>query len=106
MWKFPGAFWRGIARLPICLRLFRAEQVDGWVRAARRAGRTFSRPAWARRRLTLTSSKWTRVAAPNSDSATPNSSGKLTASPKLISSVGPGRAGDGVQLAGVGLAVV
>ena len=46
------------------------------------------------------------MAAPNSDSATPNSSGKPTASPKLISPVGPGRAGDGVQLADVGLAVV
>jgi hypothetical protein len=29
VWQCPGAFWRGIARLPICLRLFRAEQVGG-----------------------------------------------------------------------------
>ena len=106
MWQFPGAFWRGIARLPICLRLFRAEQVGGVGPGGPQDGQTFSRPASARRRLTLTSSRWTRVAAPNSDSATPNSSGKLTASPKLISPVGPGRAGDGVQLADVGLAVV
>ena len=39
---------------------------------------TFSRPASARRRFTLTSSRCTMVAAPKRDSVTPNSSGKLT----------------------------
>jgi len=48
----------------------------------------FSSPISRRRRATLTSSRCTMVAAPNSDSATPNSSGKLTDSPKLTSTVG------------------
>ncbi len=44
----------------------------------RRNPSTFSSPASVRRRFTLTSSRCSMVAAPNSDSATPNSSGKLT----------------------------
>ena len=49
---------------------------------------TFSSPVSLRRRVTVTSSRCTSVAAPNSDSIAPNSSGKLTDSPKLTSSVG------------------
>ena len=48
----------------------------------------FSSPVSRRRLATLTSSRCTMVAAPNSDRATPNSSGKLTDSPKLTSTVG------------------
>src|SRR6266566_5285932 len=49
---------------------------------------TFSKPASARLRVTLTSSRCTIVAAPNSTSIPPNSSGKSTDSPKLTSSAG------------------
>ena len=49
---------------------------------------TFSSPVSLRRRVTLTSSRCIKVAAPNSVSIAPNSSGKLTDSPKLTSSVG------------------
>ena len=47
-----------------------------------------SNPVSTRRLTTLTSSKCTRVAIPNKDRATPSSSGKLTDSPKLTSTVG------------------
>ena len=49
---------------------------------------TFKRPTSCRRRDTLTTSKWSRVAAPNTAKMAPNMSGKLTASPKLMSEVG------------------
>src|SRR6185437_15950902 len=49
---------------------------------------TLSSPVSLRLLVTLTSSRCTRVAAPNRDSIAPNSSGKLTDSPKLTSSMG------------------
>jgi hypothetical protein len=49
---------------------------------------TFSSPVSLRRLATLTSSRCTNVAAPKSESMTPNSSGKFTDSPKLTSTVG------------------
>ena len=48
----------------------------------------FSSPASWRRLATLTSSRCAMVAAPNSDRAIPNSSGKFTDSPKLTSAAG------------------
>ena len=48
----------------------------------------FSIPVSLRRLATLTSSRCIIVATPNTDMATPNSSGKLTDSPKLTSAAG------------------
>ena len=45
-------------------------------------------PTSRRRRETLTTSRWSNVAAPNRANMAPKMSGKLTASPKLISEVG------------------
>ena len=49
---------------------------------------TLRSPTSRRRRDTLTTSKWSSVAAPNTANMAPKMSGKLTASPKLMSEVG------------------
>ena len=60
---------------------------------SRRPGRSRTPPPSAdptsrRRRDTLTTSRWSSVAAPNTAKMAPKMSGKLTASPKLMSEVG------------------
>ena len=49
---------------------------------------TFSNPTSRRRCDTLTTSRWSSVAAPNTAKMAPKIRGKLTASPKLMSDVG------------------